>query len=131
MKVYQCDSCGTVTEDPYSEKMREFYVGFEIDFDFMISFPVYKKSKERVQLCKVCYENLRSIPLMRYKMSYGDVRRELREAKKIVAKIEILYGKNMLNVPKMNDNEILSKMIQIQNLIEQTLSDMEGESTDD
>lgn len=131
MKVYQCDSCGTVTEDPYSEKMREFYVGFEIDFDYMIGFPVYKKSKERVQLCKVCYENLRSIPLMRYKMSYGDVRRELREAKKIVAKIEILYGKNMLNVPKMNDNEILSKMVHIQNLIEQTLSDMEGESTDD
>lgn len=131
MKVYQCDSCGTVTEDPYSEKMREFYVGFEIDFDFMISFPVYKKSKERVQLCKVCYENLRSIPLMRTRLSYGDVRRELREAKKIVAKIEMLYGKNMLNVPKVNDNEILSKMIQIQNLIEQTLSDMEGESTDD
>lgn len=131
MKVYQCDSCGTVTEDPYSEKMREFYVGFEIDFDFMTGFPVYKKSKERVHLCKVCYENLRSIPLMRYKMSYGDVRRELSEAKKIVAKIEMLYGKNMLNVPKVNDNEILSKMIQIQNLIEQTLSDMEGESTDD
>ena len=37
----------------------------------------------------------------------------------------------MLNVPKMNDNEILSKMVHIQNLIEQTLSDMEGESTDD
>ena len=69
MKVYQCASCGTVTEDPYSEKMREFYVGFEIDFDYMISFPVYKKSKERVQLCKVCYENLRSIPLMRIKRS--------------------------------------------------------------
>lgn len=130
MKTYQCDSCGTVTENPYSEKMREFYVGTEIDFEFMISFPVYKKSKERVHLCKVCYENLRSLPLMRYRMSYGDVRRELREAKKIVAKIEMLYGKGKLDVPVLNDDEILSKMLQIQNLIEQTLSDMEGDSDD-
>ena len=36
----------------------------------------------------------------------------------------------MLNVPNVNDKDILSKMVHIQNLIEQTLSDMEGESDD-
>ncbi len=129
MKDYQCNSCGKVINNPYKIKITEFYEDYEIDYCGV--FPFINKRKAKVHLCENCYKGLHIIAHSEKRMNYDEVRQELRSAKSIVAKIEILYGKNMLNVPKMNDNEILSKMIQIQNLIEQTLSDMEGESTDD
>lgn len=60
MKVYKCDSCGKIIENPYEEKMKEFYVGITSDF-----YPIYHSStvthKVKVHLCKDCFYGLHKI----------------------------------------------------------------------
>lgn len=31
MRIYQCDCCNKVIADPYTVKMKEFYVGVDTD----------------------------------------------------------------------------------------------------
>ena len=57
--VYKCDSCGRTIEDPYTEKMKEFYMGAK--FDFGMSFPEESKRKVKIHLCEKCYKGLCTI----------------------------------------------------------------------
>lgn len=56
MKVYKCDSCGKMIENPYKIKMKEFFVG--VDFDITGMFPKKTKLTKRVHICDECYEGL-------------------------------------------------------------------------
>ena len=58
-KVYKCDSCGVVMEDPYSENMKEFYIG--ADCDMCGVFPMPTKRKQTIHLCDDCYKGLHRI----------------------------------------------------------------------
>lgn len=56
MKVYKCDSCGKVIENPFKIKMKEFFVG--VDFDLTGIFPKKTKLTKRVHICDECYKGL-------------------------------------------------------------------------
>ena len=58
-KVYKCDSCGSVIENPYAVKMKEFYIGAK--FDFGMCFHEESKQKVKIHLCNECYKGLRTI----------------------------------------------------------------------
>lgn len=32
MRIYQCDSCHKIIENPYIVKMKEFYVGIDTEY---------------------------------------------------------------------------------------------------
>lgn len=59
MKVYKCDSCGKIIENPYTEEMKEFYVG-SISENMGI-FPINSKRKVKIHLCKNCFNALKDI----------------------------------------------------------------------
>lgn len=40
MRVYQCDCCNKVISDPYTVKMKEFYLGVDTDYFSGIAIPV-------------------------------------------------------------------------------------------
>ena len=56
MRVYQCDSCYKIIENPYIVKMKEFYVGIDTEY-----FTVKSKRKIKIQLCDDCYKGLNLI----------------------------------------------------------------------
>lgn len=58
-KVYKCDSCGSMIENPYTAKMKEFYLGCK--FDFGKCFPEESKIKVKIHLCEKCYKGLCTI----------------------------------------------------------------------
>ena len=47
MRVYQCDSCNKVIADPYTVKMKEFYV--EIDTEYFTRIKTLVKSKRKLK----------------------------------------------------------------------------------
>lgn len=55
-KVYKCDCCERIIEDPFETKMKEFYIGCE--FDMSGAWPVNCTKKTRVHLCDDCYKGL-------------------------------------------------------------------------
>lgn len=57
MRVYQCDSCNKVIADPHTVKMKEFYVGIDIEYFTRIE----RKRKIKIQLCDDCYKGLQVI----------------------------------------------------------------------
>lgn len=59
MRVYQCDSCGKVIKDPYTVKMKEFYVG--VCFDECGSHPYNTKKRVKIHLCENCFNGLNKI----------------------------------------------------------------------
>ena len=59
MKVYKCDSCGAMIENPYTAKMKEFYVG--CTFEKGMALPEDAKQKVKVHLCEQCYRGLCTI----------------------------------------------------------------------
>lgn len=59
MKAYVCDSCGKTILDPYTEKMRVFYIGSYYILGMVC--PENSKKKVEVHLCKDCYKGLCSI----------------------------------------------------------------------
>lgn len=61
MKVYQCDCCNKVITDPYTVKMKEFYVGIDIEFFSQIGIPIESKRKIKIQLCDDCFKSLHVI----------------------------------------------------------------------
>lgn len=61
MKVYQCDCCNKVITDPYTVKMKEFYVGIDIEYFSQIGIPVERKRKIKIQLCDDCFKGLHVI----------------------------------------------------------------------
>lgn len=58
-KVYKCDSCGRTIENPYTEKMKEFYL--RAKYDFGRAFPEETKIKIKIHLCTNCYKGLSDI----------------------------------------------------------------------
>lgn len=61
MKVYQCDCCNKVITDPYTVKMKEFYVGIDIEYFSQIEIPVERKKKIEIHLCDDCFKGLHVI----------------------------------------------------------------------
>ena len=61
MRVYQCDSCYKIIENPYIVKMKEFYVGIDTEYFTRIKTLVKSKRKIKIQLCDVCYKGLNLI----------------------------------------------------------------------
>lgn len=61
MRVYQCDSCYKIIENPYIVKMKEFYVGIDIEYFTRITTPIERKRKIKIQLCDDCYKGLHLI----------------------------------------------------------------------
>ncbi len=45
MRVYQCDCCNKVISNPHTVKMKEFYLGVDIDCLSGIAIPIEKKEK--------------------------------------------------------------------------------------
>lgn len=58
-KEYVCDCCKAIIENPYKVKMKEFYIGAEIDSCGI--FPVDSKRTTKIHLCDNCYKALKNI----------------------------------------------------------------------
>lgn len=56
MRVYQCDCCNKVISNPHTVKMKEFYLGVDIDCLSEIAIPIEKKRKIKIYLCDDCYK---------------------------------------------------------------------------
>lgn len=52
MKTYICDACLKPISDPYTAKMREFYVGAHID-EFGV-WPCEARHKKKLHICNEC-----------------------------------------------------------------------------
>lgn len=61
MRVYQCDSFNKVIADPYTVKMKEFYVEIDTEYFTRIKTLVKSKRKIKIQLCDDCYKGLNLI----------------------------------------------------------------------
>ena len=61
MRIYQSDSCYKIIENPYIVKMKEFYVGIDIEYFSRIETPIERKRKIKIQLCDDCYKGLHLI----------------------------------------------------------------------
>ena len=48
MRIYQCDSCKKIIDDPFTVKMKEFYLGVDTDCLSGIAIPV--ESRRRVKI---------------------------------------------------------------------------------
>lgn len=59
MKVYKCDACGTIMDDPYKVDMTRFHIVTAIDECGV--FPENSKMKVKVDLCDKCYKALSTI----------------------------------------------------------------------
>ena len=57
MRVYQCDSCNKVIQDPYIVKMKKFYVEIDMEYFTRIKTPIKRKRK----MCDECYKGLNLI----------------------------------------------------------------------
>ena len=56
MKTYKCDACGTVIDNPFVYRMKEFVVETEI-YEYGV-FPSFQKRKRKVHLCGGCFNGL-------------------------------------------------------------------------
>lgn len=59
MKVYRCDSCKRVVENPHKENMKEFFIGSMYDCCTIIPFNTTRKV--RIHLCDNCFSGLKTI----------------------------------------------------------------------
>lgn len=62
MRIYQCDCCEKVISDPYTVKMKEFYLGMmDTDSSSGIVIPIDSKRKIKIHLCDDCFKGLHVI----------------------------------------------------------------------
>lgn len=61
MRVYQCDCCEKVISNPNKVKMKEFYLGVDIDCLSGIAIPIESKRRVKIHLCDECYKGLNLI----------------------------------------------------------------------
>lgn len=54
MKIYRCDSCYKIIENPYIVKMREFYI--DNTHSIQDENPIESKRKIKIHLCDECYK---------------------------------------------------------------------------
>lgn len=59
LKVYECDSCKKIIQNPYEVNMKEFYVG--CSFEIWGVFPSNDKRKVKIHLCDDCFNGLNKI----------------------------------------------------------------------
>lgn len=59
-KKYICDMCETVIDNPYSVKMREFYIGADYECGTVFPIPI-KTSKFKIHICGDCFRTLKNI----------------------------------------------------------------------
>lgn len=59
MKVYECDACKKIIQDPYEVKMKEFYVG--CSFETCSVLPSNYIRKVKIHLCDDCFNGLNKI----------------------------------------------------------------------
>lgn len=59
MRIYQCDNCKKIIEDPFTVKMKEFYLG--VDVLNGAPFPVKSRRRIKIHLCNECYKGLNLI----------------------------------------------------------------------
>ncbi len=74
MRIYQCDSCYKIIENPYIVKMKEFYVGIDTEYFTRIKTPVKSKRKIKIQLCDECYKGLHLIAKLKGAINNGTLR---------------------------------------------------------
>lgn len=72
MRIYQCDCCKKIIDDPFTVKMKEFYLGFDTDCSSDIVIPIERKKKIKIQLCDDCYKGLHLIAEKRSVKSNGN-----------------------------------------------------------
>ena len=58
-KTYVCDACGTVIDNPYKARMKEFCIGCE--YDLCGVFPKFTTIRKKVHLCDECYHALNKL----------------------------------------------------------------------
>ena len=61
MKVYKCDCCGTMMENPYRANMKQFRI--VAGFDLSGVFPENSRSRVKVHFCEDCFRGLKEIGL--------------------------------------------------------------------
>lgn len=61
MRIYQCDCCEKVISEPYTVKMKEFYVRVDTDCLGGIEIPIESKRRIKIHLCDECYKGLHVI----------------------------------------------------------------------
>lgn len=62
MRIYQCDSCKKAIENPYTVKMKEFYLGMmDTDCSSGIVIPIESRRRVKIHLCDECYKGLNLI----------------------------------------------------------------------
>ncbi len=61
MRIYQCDCCKEVIADPYTVKMKEFYLGVDTEYFTRIKTLVKSKRRVKIHLCDECYKGLNLI----------------------------------------------------------------------
>ena len=59
MRIYQCDSCYKIIENPYIVKMKEFYI--DNTHSIQDENPIESKRKVKIHLCDECYKGLNLI----------------------------------------------------------------------
>ena len=58
-KAYICDACGDTITNPYTAKMKEFYLGCSVEVSGV--FPSFNTRRTKVHLCDDCYHALYEI----------------------------------------------------------------------
>lgn len=61
MRVYQCDCCKKIIDDPFTVKMKEFYLGVDTDYLSGIAIPVESRRRVKIHLCDECFKGLNLI----------------------------------------------------------------------
>ena len=61
MRIYQCDSCKKIIDDPFTVKMKEFYLGVDTDCLSGIAIPVESRRRAKIHLCDECFKGLNLI----------------------------------------------------------------------
>lgn len=61
MRIYQCDSCKEIISDPYTAKMKEFYLRADVNCLSGIPIPIKSKRRVKIHLCDECYKGLNLI----------------------------------------------------------------------
>ena len=59
-KVYKCDACEVMIDNPYKARMKEFYIGTQYDVIWGM-LPINCKDTTKVHLCEECYKGLKKI----------------------------------------------------------------------
>lgn len=60
MRVYLCNACGGIIENPHKVRMKEFYYHYEVEgFASLVTVPFTRTTK--IHLCEECYKNLKNL----------------------------------------------------------------------